>query len=82
MEEEKNKIMGRQISNPEVSQNHHICLAFLDYQDSDAKIKIHHFSIEQSSSSKELFPETLMEKRDHINKDVNIENIFSIFGQS
>ena len=51
----------REFEQRDMSKNY-LFLAFLNNQDSNAKINIHHFSIEQSSSSKEVLLERLMEE--------------------
>ena len=64
-------------------------LAFLDYQVSVAKIEIHYFSIEKSSSSGDLLLEHLIEefklvvaeKNEFDNLD-KISDIFDLFGLS
>ena len=65
-------------------------MAILAYQDSDAKIMIHHFSIKKSSSSREVLVDPLIEKftpvveaKDEFeNLDVIIDTIFGISGRS
>ena len=64
-------------------------LDIMDYQDSDAKIKNHHSSIEQSSSVRKPLLEPSMEevklevveKNDSQNLDKTTDSLFGFFGR-
>ena len=64
----------------------HQFLAFLDYEESEANIKMTNFSFEKLFSSREVLLDPMMEKFNVINTekneienlDVNIDNIFGI----
>ena len=87
MEKFKLGVMEKNGVEYDIYRNYFQFLSFLDYQDSDARVKIHGCSIELSSLSSELWIEPLMEeynfvvlnKYDFGNRDLSLILTFLAF---
>ena len=90
MEETTPIVMRNEKMNIGTCQNYYHSLVLWDYQLSNAKIKIHHSSIEQSSLSRNAtfepilgdFMSLVMENHEVENRDLMINNTFGNFGLS